>query len=281
MISFSAVFVKLAHVGPTMAGFYRVLFGGLLLLGILFATGRMLPKGIKPLAWLVLCGFIFAVDISIWHRSVHYLGPGLSTLLGNFQVVLMAACGVLFLGERLSGRLIAAVLLSLLGLFLVFGCDLSTLKGNYGLGVLFGLLTAIMYAAFLLTLRKARKVSGERGSIAAMAMVSFAATPLAGLGSWCTGESFAIPDVQSWLSLIAYGAFSQVVGWVLITNAISKIPVSRAGLILLLQPTLALVWDYLFFSKPVFFLEVLGATVVIYAIYLGSQQQSDQSEKVI
>jgi len=34
IISFSAVFVKLVHVGPTMAGFYRVLFGGLILLAV-------------------------------------------------------------------------------------------------------------------------------------------------------------------------------------------------------------------------------------------------------
>ncbi|MFN2358185.1 MAG: EamA family transporter, partial [Desulfotignum sp.] len=28
MISFSAVFVKLAHVNPTVSAFYRVFFGG-------------------------------------------------------------------------------------------------------------------------------------------------------------------------------------------------------------------------------------------------------------
>ena len=35
LISFSAVFVKLAHVSPTMAGFYRTFFGGIMLLIIL------------------------------------------------------------------------------------------------------------------------------------------------------------------------------------------------------------------------------------------------------
>ena len=34
MISFSGVWVKLAHVGPTAAGFYRTFFGGVILLAL-------------------------------------------------------------------------------------------------------------------------------------------------------------------------------------------------------------------------------------------------------
>ena len=33
MISFSAVFVKIVHMGPIVSGFYRVFFGGLILIG--------------------------------------------------------------------------------------------------------------------------------------------------------------------------------------------------------------------------------------------------------
>ena len=55
----------------------------------------------------------------------------------------------------------------------------------------------------------------------------------------------------------------------LISKALPKLEASRAGLILLLQPTFAFVWDILFFSRASTWLEMLGALVALFAIYLG------------
>ena len=214
---------------------------------------------------------MFAVDLSVWHRSVHYIGPGLSTLLGNFQVIILAAWGLLFLGEKLGWRLKVAVPMAIIGLLLIFGGDLSVLRGEYGLGVFFGLLTAVTYSIFLLSLRFARGMAGAPGPVTAMAVVSFFAVPFAGIGSLSLGESFAIPDIQSLSALTAYGLFSQVIGWSLIAFGLPKIRASRAGLILLLQPSLALVWDYLFFAKAVLPWETAGVILALAAIYLGSR----------
>ena len=91
MISFSAVFVKLADVSPTASGFYRVFFGALLLL----AATLWPQKNTKQLPghWclLIVCGLLFAVDLFFWHECVLFVGPGLATILGNLQVFLLAA----------------------------------------------------------------------------------------------------------------------------------------------------------------------------------------------
>ncbi len=49
MISFSAVFVKLAHVGPTVAGFYRMFFGGLILVFLALLGRQRLWMRWRPL----------------------------------------------------------------------------------------------------------------------------------------------------------------------------------------------------------------------------------------
>ena len=55
LISFSAVFVKLARVDPTSISFYRVLFGSVFLAAIL-AVGKRKPNAkLKPLAMLAFC----------------------------------------------------------------------------------------------------------------------------------------------------------------------------------------------------------------------------------
>lgn len=272
LISFSPVFVKLANVGPTVTSFYRLLFGSILLVAIVVFGRLKLPTTRSLRVWLALCGLLFAIDLSVWHRSIPFIGPGLSTLLGNFQVFLMAACGVIFFREKLGWRLAVAVPMSILGLSLIFGRDWSMLQGEYGVGVFFGLLTAFTYTAYLLTLRKAQGLKGAPSPIVALAMISISGALFAAGGSFSFGESFVIPDLQSLWALTMYGLISQVVGWVLIARAMPKVEASRIGLVLLLQPALALVWDYLFFAKPVFLIEVLGLGIVLLAIYLGSRR---------
>jgi drug/metabolite transporter (DMT)-like permease len=49
-----------------------------------------------------------------------------------------------------------------------------------------------------------------------------------------------------------------------------KLEAALIGLILLLQPTLAFVWDVLFFARPAMPLEVLGVLLTLVAIYLGT-----------
>jgi drug/metabolite transporter (DMT)-like permease len=77
--------------------------------------------------------------------------------------------------------------------------------------------------------------------------------------------------------LVAYALVAQVIGWVLIAGGLSRVPASTVALLLLLQPTLAFLWDVLFFSRPFGVQQAVGATVSMTAIYLGSRLPRDRS----
>lgn len=270
MISFSAVFVKLAHVGPTMAGFYRVLFGGALLTIMVLAQRKRLWTGRRPFALAVAAGVLFALDLSFWHRSIHILGPGLSTILSNFQVFFLAGMGALVMGERLGGRLALGIPLAMAGLYLLVGLNFASLGEDYQRGVFYGLLTALCYGGYILTLRQLQSLADAPGRTANLTIVSLVTALVMGVEGWVQGESFLIPDAQSWAALIAYGLAGQVLGWVIIARGLPRLAASLAGLVLLLQPTLAFVWDMLFFAKPVDLAQGLGAALALAGIYLGA-----------
>jgi drug/metabolite transporter (DMT)-like permease len=61
-----------------------------------------------------------------------------------------------------------------------------------------------------------------------------------------------------------------VLGWVLISNGIHRVRASQVGLILLLQPLFAFVWDCTFFGRRFSLIEISGAVLALAAIYLGS-----------
>lgn len=276
LISFSGILVKLADVSPTASGFYRVFFGSIFLLcaTVWFKDFKKLIPA--ELFLIIFCGFVFALDLFFWHESIMYIGPGLATLLGNFQVFLLAATGIFFFGEKSRPRFFAAIPLAVIGLLLIVGLNWNDLENDYKTGIYLGLLTAVCYTAFLLSLRKIQS-DDSHSLFSSLMIVSISCAIFLGMKMLHTGDSFAIPNSRSLLALLGLGLFSQTIGWVLIANAMPKIRASFTGLILLLQPALAFIWDVLLFNRPTDILNWTGVIVTLTAIYMGLTGKARQT----
>lgn len=272
LISFSAVFVKVLSVPPAVSAFYRLLFGGGFLLLYILATKRLLSKALTGLLAIFLAAAFFAADLWAWHRSIIYVGPGLATILANFQVFFLALAGVLFFGERWRWQLMVAIPIALLGLGMIVGFDWRSLTGQYRTGIWLGLLTAVFYAAFILSLRRARTDGRQRSAVVDLALVSLISAALLGVGATAAGDSLALSWSRDLGILLAYALVAQVFGWLLIAHSLAQVPASRVGLILLLQPLLAFVWDVLFFSRSITPTELTGAALTLLGIYLGMRK---------
>ena len=275
LISFSGVYVKLAQVPPAIAGFYRMAFGGLVLLAMVVLRREIHWPGWRFFLLGLFCSLWFAMDLFSWHASIHYTGPGLATLLANFQVFFLALIGVFFLGERVRPKLVLAVPLALTGLFLLVGVQWGRFGPGYRMGVYLGLGAAVCYTGVLMALRKLQSMENGLSAMATLTLVSLFTAFFLGLEIWGTGGTFRIPDLRIGALLAAYGIFSQVLGWVIITRALPRVPASFAGLVLLLQPSLSYVWDVLFFHKIITAVGMTGLALTLCAIYLGSTRTVD------
>ncbi len=272
LISFSAVFVKLTSVAPTVSAVYRCAFGGLVLLAWLaFTRQRVL---IRPRPWLTLlvAALFFAADLAAWHRSIVLVGPGLATLLANFQVFVLALVGVVIFAEPARLVLWLAIPLAMTGLALLIGLEWTALPALRREGVLWGLATAVFYSGYILSLRRARQLSPGIGAANDLAVVSVATAVLLAVPASLAGESLVIPGLRDFGVLVAYGVVGQVLGWVLISSGLERVPAGLIGLILLLQPTLAFVWDISFFGLPMSISQGLGAGLAMAAIYAATRR---------
>jgi drug/metabolite transporter (DMT)-like permease len=275
-ISFSPVWVKLVDVSPTTSGFYRVAIGGAALALFLVATGRQLHLSKRAVLILAASAVLFALDLWFFHRSINYVGPGLATLLSNFQVFFMMLAGVLLLQQRPRLVQLVAVPLALFGLGLIVGFDWTDLPGDYRLGIVFGLLTALMYAGYMLTMREARRDSSDPLPAREVAFVSLGSALLLGLAATAEGQSLAIPSLIDATWLLSYGVLSQCLGVLLIASSLLRVTTTEVGIALLLQPTLSFCWDVLFFSRQMTAVELSGAAIALFAIWLGSRGASKQ-----
>jgi len=278
LISLSPVWVKLVDVSPTTSGFYRVLIGGLALAAYLLISGQRLALPKRTWQILLVASVFFTLDLWFWHRSINYIGPGLSTLIANFQVFIMTAAGIVILREIPRPAQLLAIPLALFGLALIIGLDWRNLPQDYRLGVIFGLLTAVSYAGYLLSLRYSRQGSKHRLPTREVAVISLVTAVMLGASAIVEGESLAISTFEDATWLVCYGILSHCIGWMFIASSLPHVTTTEAGLALLLQPTLSFVWDVLFFARPMTAMELAGAAIALLAIYMGSRARSKQAQ---
>lgn len=270
MISFSGVWIKTSHVPPVVSAFYRVFFGGLILLAAAVSNREIKWHGKRHFSLALMCCLFFSFDLAFYHFSVNYVGPGLGTILPNFQVFIISAVGVVLLKEKVHPLFLVSIPVAFIGLFLIVGIDWNRLGPDYRTGVYYGLAAAGCYAAFLLSLRKLQIDHSGTSFFYVMMLVSLVTALFLGAEVWREGHSFRIPDLQTFLSLAALGLFSQSVGWILISHALPGMRASLSGFILLLQPSLAFVWDVLLFQRPTSLLNWVGVILALAAIYIGT-----------
>ncbi|MCK4509628.1 MAG: DMT family transporter, partial [Desulfuromonadales bacterium] len=170
-ISFSPIFIKFAAVSPDSAGFYRMFFAGISLLVLMLLQGKNLKMARSARLLLCCSGIFLAVDFMCWHRSIDLVGPGLSTLLANFQVFFTAFLSWLIFKQRVSRLFMCAVVMALCGLFFITGVDWKSLELGYKLGIFLGLLAGIFYSGYILLLKSAMNDSSVN-SVPAMLTIS-------------------------------------------------------------------------------------------------------------
>jgi len=273
LISFSPVFVRLVDVAPTTSAFYRVFIGGAALATFLVATRRRL--GFSRVAWLALVAsaVFFSLDLWFWHRSIVYIGPGLSTLLANMQVFFMIAAGVVVLGQRPSAVQIFAAAMAIAGLAMIVSPQWSDPPPDYRWGVLLGILTAVSYAGYMLSMRSARLQSAHVVPVREIAVMSLLAAAILGTAAVSEGSALSVPTLADTGWLLAYGLMSHALGLMFIASSLAKVSTTATGIALLLQPSLSFLWDVWFFARPVSAIEAAGAAIALAAIFLGTTRR--------
>src|SRR5690606_40758782 len=81
IIGTNGIMVELAGVPPTISAFWRMSFGGTMLLAWGAVSGGWRALTPRTWAWIAVTGAAFSADLWLWHRSILLVGPGLATLL--------------------------------------------------------------------------------------------------------------------------------------------------------------------------------------------------------
>ena len=276
LISSSAVLMRLAGTTASVTALGRCLFA-LPVLGMLVLLERRSRGGASPLAprarWLArLSGLFLAADLVLWSHSIAEIGAGLGTVVPSLQVLIIAVIGWALLGERPHRSLLLASPVMLGGLVLVGGLTGAHAYGAHpALGVAEGAGVAGLYAIYILTLRQATSGSGRPSPVATLYEATLGATAGSvvlglALGDLRLGPGPVWPAI-GWLVLLALT--SQVIGWLLITMSMPRLPAWTIGALLLVQPAGSVTLGYLILSERPSLSQLLGVALMLAGVLVA------------
>ena len=273
-IAWSSILVKLSHASPSTAAIFRSAYAVPVLLVLALAEDRRYgARSWHDRRAAIAAGIFMAIDLVFWHHSIEDVGAGLATVLANIQVVFVPLVAWLVLAEHPGPRVLIALPVTLLGVVLISGVlEQGAYGRNPGAGTAYGVAAGVSYVGVLLLLRRGG-VDRRRPAGPLFDMTLTAAIVAAAIGAlW--GDAHFIPEFPGAWWLITLALTSQVLGWLLITISLPRLPAALTSLLLMIQPIGSMILGALIFGESPSVLQLLGVLVVLGAVAYATRSVS-------
>lgn len=267
-IVFASLLIRFAETGPIASGAYRLL----LAIPILLVLNKINPSSVninrrlnkEVMIFAVLAGLFFALDLAVYNVSILYTSLAEATLLTNMAPFMIAPISIIFLKEKIPGKFLIAIILALLGLYLLMGkneIDARHLTGDW-----LALLSAIFYALFLTAIKKA---AANYSVNQVMTIVCLSGGMILFIIAALNREILVPQSNNGWLILLAIAISGQLFGQTLLAYGIKFLPLQLGSLFLLLSPVFAAIYAYIAFHETLNLIQNIGIMTILAAIYIG------------
>jgi drug/metabolite transporter (DMT)-like permease len=267
-IALSPIWVRVADVGPTVSAFWRVALAAPLLWSalVLAPSARGAARGARERWLLAAAGLAFAGDLAFWHWSIQTTSVANATLLANLASIFVTLAAWLLWRQRPSAQFLVGLALALVGVALLvrasLGFSASALLGD-GLGVI----TAMFYAWYLLSVKRLRDLGAA--TLRLMAVTTTLTAAILFPVALASGEAMLPASAKGWLVLLGLAWITHAGGQGLIAYALAHLPAAFSSVGLLAQPVMAAAFAWLLLGEPLVPMQVAGGAVVLVAIYLA------------
>lgn len=258
--SLGGLFVRLIgdHLDGWTIAFWRSAFMALAVGSWLLAANGLRAFAVyRAMGWAgVLSGLLLAGSFVMFILAITRTSVANAVVLQSAAPLAAAALGRVFLGERLTPPTLAAILVAIAGVTLMFASALGggDLVGN-ALGV------AILFGANIVVVRAARRLDLVPATVLAGLFAVAVTLPFA---SWST------PSSDDLGLLAAMGALQLGLGLFLFMRGAPYLTAAQVGLLTLLEVILAPIWVWLAFAEVPAPLSLIGGAVVLAALMVHS-----------
>lgn len=242
--------------GATALAGLRIAVAFLVLL-LFLRNWRVLRE--RPLALLALGIINTAVPFSLFAYAMLHITSGLAALLNATTPMFGALFAWAWLGERLTGRRVAGIVIAFGGVtWLVRGAI-----GTLGAGIVPGVIAALAGAAcYGFGASFARRFLGAVDPVAVAAGSVLGAALVIAPFSAATWPQAPVP-LQAWLAALALGVLCTGVAYLVYYRLLRNVGAGRAVAVAFLFPAFGILWGAVFLHEPVTPDLLAGCAVVL------------------
>ena len=239
--------------------FTRTLIGSIFLIVVFFFSKEKLQcwKNKKHFGFLLLSGCAMGASWMLLYEAYSQIGVSLATLTYYFGPVIVLALSPLLFRERMSLTKILGFFAALLGTALVNGAAL--LRGGFSQGVLFGILSAFMYALMVIFNKKATSITGLENAVCQLC-AAFAVVALFTLVQ--QGGRVSLTQ-QNIVPVLFLGIVNTGIGCYLYFSSIQQLRAQSVAIFGYLEPLSALLFSALLLHERLTLVQMLGAVLIL------------------
>jgi drug/metabolite transporter (DMT)-like permease len=273
-IAFSPIFVKLAGADAVTSGFYRLVIAWVLLAPyVIIKQKTSIPR--KDLWLAMLAGVVFAADIAVWNTSLLLISATVSTLIANLAPVWVGLMSFIFLRKASGWLFWLGTLIAISGMVVLVGYH-NLLQLHFNGGIILALLASFLYSIYILM---------TKGILQRVSTISFMFYNMLGAAlfllaiSLFKGNQLIHFTAHTWWCFIGMGLLCQLVGWLTINYAISKLPATKTTVALLSQTVVTAIIAAFLLNEHLQLKELVGSFIVLVGIGVTFVKKSEAVDK--
>ena len=194
------------------------------------------------------------------------IASGIASTINFMYPVIVTLCMMLFFGEKKYLLNIGAILLSVIGVYLMASGDgLKVDGGNTALGLTCSIISAISFAAYYIVMKRAKADKIEVVKFTTWVMLLSGLYFIAG-GLITEGHVTLVTDARQWGYLLGLGLWSTMISNFTGVKAVRRIGPTLTSILGALQPLTAVILGALFLNEHLSFQCIIGIALIQAAV---------------
>jgi len=259
------VFMRIAapEVGPVWAAEIRLAIGSAVLIAIAGLRTRRVLRG-RLVAFMITGALFSAIPFTLISYATVTLPAGFTALLNAATPLFTAAVGVAFLGQRISGRVAAGLMVGIVAVVVLVGWSPLEPTTTTLLAVAAGLGVPLSYA-FAGNFVRARlsdvpPLELATGVITAGALLALPVAILSGPPR--------MPALNGVISLVGVGTLSTAFAWPLFYRVLRRTTPTVASTATFIVPAFAMLWGSIVLGEAVGIELIVGFGLIMVSLLL-------------
>lgn len=284
-VAFVAQSVGMDYVEPFTFSMVRNIMGGIVLIPCIFLLNKLFPKKAETvtpeelkksrktlLTGGICCGILLALASNLQQIGIQYTTVGRAGFITACYIIIVPILGLLFFKKKCRSTIWAAVVLALVGLYLLCITDGFAI----GKGDFYILLCSILFSLHILVIDHfSPLVDGVK-----MSCIQFF---VCGILSAVPAFLFETPDLgnmlQAWVPLVYAGVLSCGVAYTLQIVGQKNMNPTVASLILSMESCISVLAGWVILNQKLSARELWGCVLMFAAIVLAQLPEKKQNKK--